>query len=295
MRPTFVIIIILFCSNITAEETSEASSPLVEPLNQFVIWFDDLFADPDREYTETATSFWRLRQSFFKEESADLISRTSMRGRVNLPNLSSRLSLLFENSTDDLISDSSNELPEEDNDASVALEYATEDTSWVMKNNIGFKFGLNSLYVANRLSRKFIFGDHQLRLSNNLFWYEKEGFDNRFSILNDTRVNETNLFRNEIVLQRRQESYDEKGLAINVSSRYLIQATDTSAFQIALSADYNTKPLSEWTYAELSFGYRGSLDDTNFSYGATPFVGARTEEDWSPFLGIKLNIEYKFD
>ena len=299
MRQYLIIILLLYVSSLDAAEDEQESKTIFDSVSDLAIWFDNFFADPDYESNETATTYWRLRQSFLIRESESLESKTRLRGRVKLPNLSRKLALVFEDTDDDAnaagINDFSNSPNNQDASASLAIEYDNSHSDEFIKTQLGYRFSRDSLYVSNRFSKRFDYDNYSLKLTNKLYWYERSGFENQFRIHNEWSTNSNDLYRIVVSVLRRQESYNEEGLIYNLSPVWLTQISGESAIQVGISMDYYTRPIEQWVSQELYVSYRSDILNSGFSYEVSPFIKATEEENWSPFFGLRLSFEFKFD
>ena len=137
------------------------------------IWLDSFFGVPTAD-RESADSILRLRTEVELDEADGTESKIRLRGKVNLPQLNRRLSLVFSDEDEDyqeVVPDSTNK----HNDVGVQLRLSDRRSS-----RAWFSLSTNSsLDLRARLRYKYIrmLGeDWRVQLGETLYWKQDDGF-----------------------------------------------------------------------------------------------------------------------
>lgn len=257
---------------------------------------DQYFGSP-RYDLEKAASIVRLRQSYAWDESRDDIHKTSVRGKLRLPNLEQRLNLIFSGDSDedgeDDINDTrdvGNSLP--NNDRGVDLQFIDETSK---RHQLEFRAGIRSGFKA-RLSARYRYSlalteRWAIRFSEEPEWLDTEGFKLITRFDTGYTLSDTSHLRWENRLD-----YGEKTLGVEwrsvLSSRNVID--DQSAVSFYLSSNGRTRPgyltreyaigsiyrvniWRKWLFVELEPAYRWRRDLASDNREGAATVIARLE------------------
>ena len=165
--------------------------------DDFANWIDHFFGSP-RDDIETANSTLRLTLENDWEESEGSDSNVRLRGKVHLPRLNERLSLLFTDEDGETTKEEEalNELTNRPESTRVSLQYTAKEKQ---RYRIDYRLGLRSSLKA-RASVRY---RYQLpvnektthRLTETLYFIDGEGFGSRTRYELDYLLKEEKLLR----------------------------------------------------------------------------------------------------
>lgn len=167
------------CSDVDDEHWVDASHGAVETgVEALVNWFDGFFVS-DREEVETGNSFLRLRQALEWEDGEGWDTKTRLRARAQLPNLSDRISLAFSSDDDageiDLAENQLGQRLARDDDT-LSVQYEALRTE---RSRLDFRYHWRSdldPMVSGRFRRDFVFSDQwQARATQVFYWANDDG------------------------------------------------------------------------------------------------------------------------
>ncbi|HHI93489.1 MAG TPA: hypothetical protein ENK04_08265 [Gammaproteobacteria bacterium] len=190
------------------ENTTEPHISLLEPLDstrnavshrvtEFANWLDNFFGD-DRIYDESQNSRLKLNLLQISEEGYEPRYKTSLQGKLTLPNTQKRLKLLFESDPEEN-ANADNTVIEavQAQEQSLGLRYIQLSTEWLRANTdvgVRVRSGLDT-FVRFRLRGLFNFGHWNLRATETLFWRDSTGPGASTRLDIERRFAETWLFR----------------------------------------------------------------------------------------------------
>jgi hypothetical protein len=253
-------------------------------------WMDNFFGTSSTE-EEAPYSTLRLRFEQDWDERNDYETDIKLRGKVHLPGLNKRLSLLFSDGDDnvgqdDLLSD------RQDSPDDVALQYTARERKYY---RIDYKLGLKSSgdpkgSVRYRYERPF---DKKYigRFSEEVLYRGGEGFGSRTRLEMDRIIDDSRLVR---WFNKADWQEEESGMEWNTGFSYNKRLSEKRAVSYYVSASGQTQPygitksyglglkyrqnfLRPWLYAELQPSYRWIKDDDISSRDGVAGVSLRLE------------------
>lgn len=237
-------------------------------------WIDNFFGDASTE-EEAPYSTLRLRIEQDWDERDKFDTDVRLRGKVYLPKLNRRLSLLFsdddgETGQDDLLTDERNS-PDD-----VALQYTARERKYY---RLDFKVGIRSsgdpkTSVRYKYERPFL--DHYIgRFSQDVRYRGGEGFGSRTRFDLDRIIDETHLLR---WFNKADWEEEESGVSWDTGVSYTKRLSHKRAVSYYISAGGETQPygitnsyglgvryrqnvLRPWLFAEVQPSYRWQKDN----------------------------------
>lgn len=256
-------------------------------------WIDNFFGDPQFE-TESAYSSLRLRFDNEWQEGEGDSHDVRLRGKVHLPRINKRLSLVFtdlegdEEVNDDLVPLEKND----DDKTNVGLQYKAREEK---RSRLDFGIGLRSKlkFKANaRYRYQKPMGEKYLhRFTETLYFIDGDGFGSRTRYDLDRRVDENRLLR-----WSNNFKFAEDTNGVAWSTRYLLaqRIDDKSAITYSTWISGETRPsnlaksfglgvryrrsfLRPWLFYELEPGYAWIRTDKESDREGTTLFKARIE------------------
>lgn len=237
-------------------------------------WMDHFFG-VSRSDIEAAHSSLRLQLGYDWDEK-DHKSRVRLRGKLYLPRISERISLVFtdENNETDDNEDIESIARDVDNDNSVALEYKARD-----KNNarLDFRLGLRNITKLKASARyRYLhpLSDKYLtRFTEEIYFQDGEGFGSLTRVDLDRIINNDHLVRWS---NRFEYSEETPGVewGTKLSSRHRIG--DKAAVSYFLFSNGETRPQKNTGYG-LGFSYRRNIHREWLFFEVEPSYGWRRE------------------
>ena|GEM_PF-5331463 len=264
---------------------------LAESVTATAAWLDAFFADP--EYPDTQVDVrLNLRQYFTKQESLPIEFKTRVDGRVKLPNISRKLSLVFSGNDDDDESAESLDdgLRQTDDNPNLGLEVLNQRKPGDSERlKIGYRFGESSYYVGGRVRRATtIAEDWQVRASQRLRWYHQFGWESQTFFEIDYLKKKHRFFQYRISTLWREDKRPEIGTETNSTFSYVHLIDEQSAWRVSWSSDYHTEPQSRWIASQLGIGYRQAFYRDWLRVELQPYVRWEEANAWQPDYGFVL-------
>lgn len=158
-------------------------------------WVDSFFHSDNFE-TETADSFLRLRTSYLWLEERNNTTDIGLRGKVTLPALEERISLIFFDNEDpdqelqqvDLINNNESR-------TDVSLQFTERDKG---HHRVDYRVGIRSSGAFKSSARyryKLAYDNHSLQFSNKLRYRADEGFENIMRYRHDDALSNSRLLQ----------------------------------------------------------------------------------------------------
>jgi hypothetical protein len=256
-------------------------------------WVDSFFGNPQTDL-EAATSIIRIRPQYEWDEQDDSDWKLRGTGRLLLPNLNERLSLVFEGGDDDFDDGFYDPALASDGDSSIGLQYQVRDKprsklylTAATKSGPKGKLGV-------RYRRLQPFGNrNRFMFSEELFWIGGDGFGTLTRGDIDHSLNDKTLLRWANKVEYSEES---NGAEWNSRVAWVKRLGKRSALSVFSFIDGETSPeilknrgfgvtyrrqfLRDWLYYEIEPRYS--------------WRKRRPEDDREGVAGIKLRLEITF-
>jgi len=211
-----------------------------ESADNAAIWLDEFFGDP-RTDLESANSSLRLIFENDWEEYQGNDSDVHLRGKVHLPRINKRLSLIFSDQEDQPLNDDTPKVIDETNSSTkVSLQYNAKDSQ---KTRLDYNLGLSSnlklkASVRYRYQDKLL-TDYLGRITEKLYFIDGEGFGSRTHLDIERAINETSFLR---LTNRVKFSEDSDGAEWGTTLQLAKRLNDDSAFSYFVWSSGQTRP-----------------------------------------------------
>jgi hypothetical protein len=195
----------------------------------FANWADDFFGNPQSDI-EAASSIIRLRPQWEWDERDGTDLRLRATGRLRLPQLSKRTSLVFQNDEGDPDSDFYDPALVSDGDSTVGIQYEVRDKKNQRVDLVaGLKSGPKGKLGARYRYLLPLGNNNQLAFTEELFWIGGDGFGSltRFNI--DRSLNDKALLRWANKLEYSEES---NGMEWNTRLAWLYKVSERGALRV---------------------------------------------------------------
>lgn len=225
--------------------------------NGLVNWIDRFFYSEDFE-VEAAEAYMRLRLTHFSYEARDNEFDIGFRGRVSLPALSKRFTLVIYDNEEEDQDRQTPELtesnPQNDHGTNVAIQFTEFDEG---HHRLDYRFGVRSsgaFKSAFRYRYRFNLNDQQsLQVTNRLRFRADEGFENRIQLRHDTMLSKDDVLR---IHHTTRYGKITRGMEWHQYAGITHRLNDTSALTGFIEAQGITQPNTLTTLAGLGFNYR---------------------------------------
>jgi len=244
-----------------AEDTNhwgdEGHQLVCNSANGFVNWIDRFFYSEDFE-VEAAEAYMRLRLTHFAYEAQDNELDIGFRGRVSLPALSKRVTLIIydneEEDEDKKTPEITESNPQNDHGTNVAIQFTEFDEG---HHRLDYRLGIRSsgaFKSALRYRYRWNMNDQQsLQVTNRLRFRADEGFENRIQLRHDTMLGKDDVLR---IHHTTRYGKITRGVEWNQYAGITHRLNDTSALTGFIEAQGITQPNNLVTSAGFGLNYR---------------------------------------
>ena len=263
-------------------------------------WLDGFFDDERVEAEENKTRV-RVKLASFIEDGEGIDNSARFNVRLVLPGVSKRFKKLYltfsgdgEDDTD--LDEDNARLDYEDGDnenADIGLQYFLKETK---RRNISMKFGVRlggggQFYLGPRYRHLFSFDTWALRLTSQVRYYTKDGFESKSKIDFERPLTERLFFRSSI---------DGKWYEQKTGFRYKFRQTlfhvispkRVLRYEVRLS--YQTKPHHQLQQVVLSVRYRQPFLKRWLFLELVPVATFPRENDFDFTPGFAVRLEFIF-
>ncbi|MBK6287156.1 MAG: hypothetical protein IPF49_05835 [Gammaproteobacteria bacterium] len=220
--------------------------------DSLAVWLDSFFATPEADL-ESADSVLRLRTEYQWDEEDGNDVKVRLRGKVDLPRINRRLSLVFAEEDEDR----DQVIPNDDSsDNDVGLQYRLSERT---HSRLYFSVGTNSsLDFKSSLRYRFVYPisqDWRWQFSERLYYKQNDGF----GALTRTDL-DYSLSDNRIIRWTNQVDYGEEtdGLEWGSKLNYQIRLNEKEALSYFTGVSGETDPSLTKAYA-VGVRYRRNL------------------------------------
>ena len=299
---TLILLLLLLClPSQAATRPERAQQAITARSDALARWLDAFFDEPNVE-AETANSRLELRQSITFSERESTKSRTRVSAKLNLPNLSRRVSLTFRGNADEAeLQDGAAQVFDDNEEDS--LDDPTLGLQYIFKEKGNYH---GSFSLGTRLDNPSVnFGPrfryrHQLteqwrgRYTQRILWDTDDGWEGRTRLNFYRQLASGNLFRQSLRADWEESDRDTKGVRYTTKSAYIQRLSDEDALSYEVSSRYTSKPRTSWTAHTLSMRYRRNVWYKWMFFEAVPFIAFEKEHDWHPNPGFRLAFDIVF-
>lgn len=267
-------------------------------------WFDRFFADPEALQEEPATALLRVIGAYRWQDDGESGEEIRVRGTVNLPKLSRRVSLTFRNDDDinDDYTDNSDSRPEEvgnneDNTFRAALNWAARQRDRdSIDLEVGVGSGLKSFVRGRYRYIKPLPGERwTFRFSESPYWIDGVGAGAETQVQFDRGISDQLSFR---LLSRgdHNETLNEDGLGWDLTQTAALyqRLGSRRALQYSVGARGYTEPSATVQVWRAGIRYRQNIFRRWLFFEVEPFVFWPRIEDYRATSGVVFRLETQF-
>ena len=233
-----------------------------------------------------------------EEEFAETSYGANLRARVDLPGTKRRFKLLIDtNPTEkqDPIERSVDETPAaavQESDVYAAVERERERKGWLIRPSVGAKFNFPiEPFVRLRLTNLFPLQRWQLRVNENLYWFDDSGFGSDSTFDFDLPVGNGHLFRTTSFARWTEETnYFELNQIITFFQT--LSPTRRISYQIGVYGQ--TSPTLFMNDYLAVIRYRQNIHKDWLFFEIRPQVLYQKENDWDDEVSLLLRLEWLF-
>ncbi len=169
---------------------------IVLSVDKLANWADNFFGNPQSDLESSASSIIRIRPQFEWDEEDDSDGKLRATGRLHLPRVNERLSLVFFSNEGDFDDEFYDPAMVADGSSTLGLQYEVEQANHSSITAFaGVKSGLKGkLGTRYRYQRPF-WESSRFRFSEALFWIGGDGFGTLTRMDIDHKVNTSTLLR----------------------------------------------------------------------------------------------------
>ena len=242
--------------------------------DSLAIWLDSFFGTPSSDI-ENANTALRLQLNNHWEENEGVETKVRLRGKLHLPRLSKRLSLVFldedENDTDNDIAKEA--VDEERNSTDVALQYNAKETK---RSRLDIKLSVRSDFepkISARYRYNYPFWDYyKVEFTETVFYRTDDGFGSTTRVRLDRTLSSNKLLSWS---NRAKVSEDFDGTRWSSTLSLAKRLTNDRALSYVVGASGETKPDRLTTRYGVSVVYRQKI--------------------FRPWLFVELEPAYQWD
>lgn len=283
-------------SETTSHWGDESHKLVSHSADELVNWLDRFFYSENFE-VEAAEAYMRLQLTQFVHEAKDQEFDVGFRGRVSLPALNKRATLIVSDNDEE---DQDQQTPEitdrpieQNQGTNVAIQFTEFDKG---KHRLDYRFGVRSsgaLKSAIRYRYRWNPSNQQsLQIRNRLRFRADEGFENRIQLQHDTLLNQGNVLRLQHTTRygevtRGLEWNQYAGITHRIGDRAAITGfleaqgitdEDNLTTLAGLGVNYRRQFFREWMYLETRPAY----------YYEREKRSAKRRGRWRAFLRIEM-------
>lgn len=301
MRKTLILIYIsIFSFSVLATEEKE---PLVDrvhgKLSTGVVRLSnkiDRFFGSKRAEDQANGTQVRLTYLTSITEDGDIDHEGLIKFRLKLPYLEELLKISFKREANEEKSDeqSSQVKKEEAKGESSSVRrlgeaILNEPKKWSVHFNTGIKVQIPPQVFGNlRLRRSAYFGKWEFRISQEFFWFSRDGFGETTTVDFDRPINSNFLFR----VRNLATWTDEEDEFLTEHGPILYwQISKRRAASFSAKAQGASRPSFHINNYQASINYRQLLHKTWFYLETGPVLDFPKDSDWDPFLSYTIKLE----
>ncbi|WP_233192242.1 hypothetical protein [Alcanivorax sp. MD8A] len=263
-------------------------------------WVDGFFARPDDVYEDAAGTQLRIVGANRWQDNDDDSSEFNIRGKVELPNLQHRLSLVFDNENDrnDELRDGLDTRPEEvgqdDGGFRSALRWAANMPD---RMNVDIDVGLRSeltTFVRARYRWFTPIGKSlwAFRFTQKGYWEDPEGFGSNSLFEFDRPVTLNTSFRFSSEYELTEENNElNRDWYFNQNARLYWQLGQRTGLSYSIGLDGYTDPVAAVENWRTSIRFRQSIWRPWFFWELEPYVYWPREFGYEGISGVVIRLE----
>ena len=269
-----------------------------EQVEWLVTGVDKYFAN-EAFYNYTTDTYVQLSADvLYEEEFAETSYGANLRARVDLPRTKRRFKLLIDTDPtekQDPIERSVDDSPAaavQESDVYAAVERERERKGWLIRPSVGAKFNFPiEPFVRLRLTNLFPLQRWQLRVNENLYWFDDSGFGSDTTFDFDLPVGNGHLFRTTSFARWTEElNYFE----LNQIITFFQTLSPTRRISYQIGAYGQTQPTLFMTDYLAVIRYRQNIHKDWLFFEIRPQVLYQKESDWDDEVSLLLRLEWLF-
>jgi hypothetical protein len=256
-------------------------------------WFDSFF-DDSHQVAEDASTRVRFRPELFLRQEQGAKVRVKVAAKVNLPNLSRKMSLVI--GGDDGTGDFDNSLDDTLEGASIGVQaFGKQTKKWNLSLTAGVTLDDFALFAGPRARYLHPLGDSsQIRFIQIFRWFTNNGWDTRSRLDFDHVFSNGIFFRQTVDGRRRADKYDEEGFRTRVSTLVNQRLSNSSGLQYEWFTIFHTEPDSHVDSTTVALRYRKRYKYDWLFFEVVPQLAFEDEFDWDINPGIRFRVEVIF-
>jgi hypothetical protein len=268
-----------------------------EHVESLVTSVDKYFAN-DALYKYTTDSYLQLSGDVLFEETGEIGYGANLRTRVDLPGTKRRFKLIIDTDPtekQDPVERSVDESPAaavQESDVYASVQREQERKGWLIRPSVGVKFRLPlEPFAKLQFTNLYPLQYWQLRVDENLYWFDDSGFGSDTTFEFDRPVGNVNLFRSTSFARWTEETnYFE--LSQTLTLYQTLSPNHRISYQIG--AYGVTSPTWFMTDYLVVVRYRQNLHKSWLFFEIRPQVQYSKINDWDDEVSLLLRLELLF-
>lgn len=263
-------------------------------------WLDRFFDDQLQRERTTGTLI-RVKQHVVIGPDVTERYDTSVSGRLHMPELSRRFSLVLRGDDSPTRQDRREQrigesLADSVERPAVAIRYdLAPERRWRNSLAVGYRLQSRDPYVGARMQYLMpLAAPWSLTFSERIRSYYRAGLQSETRVYADRPIGQ-GLFRQEFLLQWDEVRREEVGLRTTLSTNWFYRVSDVTAVQWEIRNVYQTKPVKGRQSSSMSLHLRRRLRDTWLYLDVAPGLSWRRDGDWQTSPGIQVGLEVIFN
>jgi hypothetical protein len=269
-----------------------------EQVEWLVTRVDKYFAN-EAFYNYTTDSYVQLSADvLYEEEFADTSYGANLRARIDLPGTKRRFKLLIDTDPtekQDPIERSVDESPAaavQESDVYASVQRERERKGWLIRPSVGVKFNFPiEPFVKLQFTNLFPLQRWQLRVNENLYWFDDSGFGTDTTFDFDLPVGNGHLFRATSFARWTEET---NYFALNQIFTFYQTLSPTRRISYQIGAYGQTQPTLFMTDYLAVIRYRQNIHKDWLFFEVRPQVLYRKINDWDSEVSLLLRLEWLF-
>jgi hypothetical protein len=271
-------------------------------VSEYIEWLvtgvDKFFAN-EALYKYSTDSYVQLSGEALHEE---MIAKTSykarLRARVDLPRTKKKLKLLIDTDPtekQDPISRSVDQTPTgttQNSDVYASVQRERERKGWLIRPSVGVKLNLPlEPFAKLQFTNLYPYQYWQLRLNENLYWFDDTGFGSDSTFDFDLPVGDGNLFRATSFARWTEET---NYFALSQTFAFYQTLSPTRKISYQIGAYGQTQPTWYMTQYLAVIRYRQNIHKDWLFFEIQPQVLYQKINDWNDEISLLLKLEMLF-
>jgi len=269
-----------------------------EYIERLVTGVDKFFAN-EALYTYSTNSYVQLSgEALYEEMPGTTTTKARLRARVDLPRTKRKLKLLIDTDPtekQDPLQRSVDQAPAattQNSDVYASIQREKERKGWLIRPSLGVKIRLPMVPFAKlEFTNLFPFKNWQLRLNENMYWYEDSGAGSDSTFDFDLPVGDGNLFRAESFARWTEET---NYFALSQTFAFYQTLSPTRKISYQIGAYGQTQPTWYMTQYLAVIRYRQNIHKDWLFFEIQPQILYQKINDWNDEVSLLFKLEMLF-